>query len=282
MSELISFNLKERGRQFRGTPRNFDIPKIVECINGGVVQERVRHRDMLGYYGHWPRMVFGPEPREGGIIDGKVVKIDPALVTTYLKAYSDGTVEHRSEFLENDVGQAAERLKASKTGGWSAVINHKIPMFWGFDYVLEPNFTKNRAYELSLDSAGFGLELDEVTMDDVNAYYGGALEIVALLDGVNGENARLRRALLNTQHKVEELEVTLDRVSSRLETTHDSVEAYVRSQRRSGGDQMRSLFDRANDFARLPTAVRGTPETVKEDTPDRGKAKAFFNRLLGG
>ena len=155
----ITFNVTRRGRKHRGQERNFDTAAMCALVNSGEVQERVKHRDMYGYYGHWPRLKFGMNPSEGGIVDGKQIAIEPALITTHLKALPDGTIEHETEFLDNPSGKLAARLFASKTGGWSSAIDIRkvagkdMPTgFYGFDYVLEPNFTGNRGYELALDS----------------------------------------------------------------------------------------------------------------------------------
>lgn len=202
---LVRYNLKERGRKFRGSPRNFNVSALCDAINGGETQERVRHRDMFGYYGHWPRMVFGLDPREGGVVDGVVVKVDPAFVTTKLKCAADGTIEHEAEFLDNDMGRAAAGLFKSSAGGFSSVIHEQSNRFFGFDYVLEPNFSTNRPYALSLDSVG---KL-AVTMDDVRDYIQSALDIATMLDGVNAENRRLENALARKGVLVDELTAEL-------------------------------------------------------------------------
>jgi hypothetical protein len=156
---VISYNVKDRGRAFRGMERNFDTAALAKLVNGGETQERVRHGDMVGYYGHWPRIKFGMNPSEGGIVDGKQVPLEPAIRTTLLRAKADGTIEHETEFLDTPSGKLAERLFQSKTGGFSSAIDHKrcgdvsLPLaFYGFDYVLEPNYSTNRGYAVALDS----------------------------------------------------------------------------------------------------------------------------------
>lgn len=89
-TKVITYNLRERGRQFRGKERNFNIRAICDAINGPACQERVKNRDMLGYYGHWPRIKFGMNPAEGGLDDGRPSLVEPALVTTMLRASPDG------------------------------------------------------------------------------------------------------------------------------------------------------------------------------------------------
>ena len=158
-TSVIRYNLRERGRRYRGSERNFDIPTIVNAINSPECQERVKNRDMLGYYGHWPRIKFGMLPQEGSMALGRPAIVEPALVTVYLKASPDGTIEHKAEFLGTDSGQVAAKLYASRTGGFSSAIDCDIPCFFGLDYVLEPNYSTNRGY--ALDSVS-GISLDAV------------------------------------------------------------------------------------------------------------------------
>ena len=151
---VITFNLKDRGREHTGVKRNFDIPRIVAAINSPKCQERVRNREMLGYLGHWPRNHFGAIPALGVIAAGNSFPLEPALVTVMLRAYPDGTIEHKTEFLlTNEMGKIAARAFAGKIGGFSSVIDHNVPEFYGFDWVNDPNFSTNRGYGLSMDSA---------------------------------------------------------------------------------------------------------------------------------
>ncbi len=143
---IITYNLKERGRKHRGQDRNFNVKQIADTINGNEVQERVKNRDMHGFYGHWSRIKFGMTPREGIIENGKIVNAEPAFVTTHLQANYDGTIEHKAQFLGTKSGELSYKLWKSKAGGFSSAIDTKRPDFFGFDYVLEPNYTTNRGY----------------------------------------------------------------------------------------------------------------------------------------
>lgn len=160
---MITYNLKERGRKHRGVERNFDIPAIVASVNSPETQERVKTRGMLGYFGHWPRVRFGMEPPEGGLDGGKAHSIEPAVVTTHLKAHDDGTIEHQTEFLDTATGQMAARMYSNRVGGFSTAIDPRKPELYGFDWVNDPNYSTNRGYDLVLDSVSSG----EMTFDDV-------------------------------------------------------------------------------------------------------------------
>lgn len=180
-TKLITYNLRERGRQYRGKERSFNIRAIVAAINGPACQERVKNRDMLGYYGHWPRVKFGMNPAEGGLDAGKPSLVEPALVTTLLRAHDDGTIEHQAEFLDNDPGQVAAKLYSGRVGGFSSAIDQTRPEFFGFDYVLEPNYSTNRGYTLD--------DVRDMTLDDIEAaIYDEQLRgLTRLLDSANAE-----------------------------------------------------------------------------------------------
>jgi hypothetical protein len=169
-TEIIRFSLAKQGRKHTGKKRCYDTARLAQTINSPRVQERVKAGDMQGYYGHWPRIKFGLNPAEGGIdpATGRVVTVEPAFRTTYLRADTDGTVEHRALFLDNGPGKLAARLYQNKTGGFSGVIDQITPDFYGFDYVLEPNFLGNRGWEVSLDGAA--LKDMAVALDDAAAF----------------------------------------------------------------------------------------------------------------
>lgn len=158
----IRFNLTDRGHRAFGKPRHFNVAAIAAHINSDYTQERVKARNILGFYGHWPRVKFGAIAAEGGIgKDGKPAVVEPAIVTTFLQAFPDGTIEHETEFLDTDAGQVAAKLHNSRAGGFSSVIDNVQNAFIAFDYVLEPNFKANRGYSLdSAHAAASGWTLD--------------------------------------------------------------------------------------------------------------------------
>jgi len=208
-TRIITYNLKDRGRQYRGQERHFDIPAIVRAINSPECQERVKSRDMLGFYGHWPRVRFGMTPSEGGI-QGAVA---PALVTTYLKAYEDGTIEHQEEFLDTDTGKIAWKMFEGRVGGFSSAIDQRRPAFYGFDYVNEPNYSTNRGYALD------GVLSGEYTLDSTNPMTIEQVEaamrdeqlhgLMALLDSVERQNKMANDTIESLRDEVDELHALL-------------------------------------------------------------------------
>ena len=152
---VIRYNLKDRGRQHTGQHRNFNIKAICDAINGPACQEMVASRGMLGFYGHLPRVRYGMAPVEGGIEGGKYAPVEPAIVTTYLKADYDGNVEHRAQFLDTAAGRLAAKLWEEKVGGFSSAIDQSRPEFYGFDYVAQPNYLNNSFRGIALDEIRF-------------------------------------------------------------------------------------------------------------------------------
>jgi len=206
---IIRYNVHERGRHHRGQDRHFNLPALVAMVNSPAVQERVKNRDMLGYYGHWQRMRFGMLPPENVIVGGKVIHIEPATVTTYLRAEPDGTIEHRTEFLETQSGKVARRLEKSKAGGFSSAIDATsrnglyVPSsFNGFDYVLEPNYTTNRAYVFdSAQPVEEGSIFDCVMAD----HYQSAERMAALYDSLQGDHMMAMQTIARLMEENEAL-----------------------------------------------------------------------------
>lgn len=214
---VIRFNVRDRGRRFRGQDRNFDTAALAALINSGEVQEKVKQGDMVGYYGHWPRVKFGLDVEEGSIVGGKVIALEPAIRTTYLKAYPDGTIEHETEILDTAPGRLVQRLYRSKTGGFSSAMNAprrgsmQVPTsFHGFDYVLEPNYATNRGY--ALDSAGNRIEIgdlseeEEAVLDAVDEYTSMVAATTQMFDRVQAEYDRMAEVMDGVQQENVELQ----------------------------------------------------------------------------
>ena len=223
MVDTIKFNVGNRGRTHRGKDRNFDTRALAALVNSPETQERVRNRDMLGYYGHWQRMKFGLIPPETVLVGGKMVNIEPAIVTTYLKADPDGTIEHRTEVLDTAAGKLAARLSRSKTGGFSSAIDARprngldVPtMFGGFDYVLEPNFTTNRGYTFD------GVMEDENVIFDfvMQDFSQNNAAVLSLYDSLQADHAL---ALATMQKLMEDNEELLSALARGGNTVLDGV-----------------------------------------------------------
>lgn len=184
---IIRFNLRELGRKHTGKKRNFDIGGCVRYVNSPECQERMKNRELIGYYGHIARQAFDKlAPHEGGVVNGKWCTPEPAIVTTHLQASPDGTIEHKAQFLDTDAGKLAAKLYQSRVGGFSGVWKDRFgTAFMGFDYVLEPNYSTNRGYIMdSLNAESLALEMENETIR-------GAL---AVFDSLTAERDRALEA----------------------------------------------------------------------------------------
>lgn len=156
----ITFNIKDRGRQFTGQDRtNVDYEKWIELINSPATQEMVNTGCLLGYYGHQIRIAFGLNPPETQLVGDKLITISPAIRTIELSCDQDGNVTHREEFLETPEGEFALRQYRAKVGGFSFAHDYitengmMIPTeVCGADYVLQPNYATNIGHGILLDS----------------------------------------------------------------------------------------------------------------------------------
>lgn len=245
-TKVIEFNVGARYRKFRGVERRFDTVALARLVNSQAVQERVKNRDMHGYLGHWVREQYGMEPPESVIHQGKVVPLEPALITVLLEADPDGTIRHEAEFLDTTTGKSAARMWAAKVGGFSSAIDLAdrddidFPLAcYGFDYVGEPNFSSNRGY--ALDSAA-GSNAGRRALDAVVAEH---QIIVAALDSAytslqDQVAAQLLQATEALNHAVEERELLIGLLAKRPDA-----------------QQLRAALDAAHSFRRPGRAPIG-------------------------
>ncbi|WP_321946593.1 hypothetical protein [Paraburkholderia sp. J10-1] len=230
---------------------------------------------MVGYYGHWVRRRFGLDPVEVGVVNGKPVNFEPALVTTHLSADADGNIEHQAEFLDTATGKIAARLYASKQGGFSSAIGANarggldVPFaFAGFDYVLEPNYTTNRGYVLDSAHAPEGMILDSALVE----WNGAAAAMNTVYEGLQADHARVLEVVA---HLREENEQLLSMIASG-NTTLALDSATAASERPTFISNMRTEFaQRVDSFA---TADLAGYERQKEDTPVDPTLEPFLQR----
>ena len=274
---LIRYNLKDRGRQYTGQPRNFDVRLIADAINNPATQEMVESRGMVGFYGHFPRIRFGMNPAEGGIDGGKYVPVEPAFVTTYLKADYDGNVEHRAEFLDTAAGKLAAKLWDSKAGGFSSAIDDRKPAFFGFDYVIAPNYLDNSYRGVVLDDA-FGGNTGALTYDAVFAAEMDehAHGMSVLLDSINRERAATASIIERLQAENDELLSMLARAkgsdAARVLDSAATLPVRVKGNRAAQMERDAATFKQAN----LPRFVE--PQAQAEN--DNSATDTVVNRML--
>lgn len=168
LTKKITYSLTDRGYQHNGEDRNnLDIKATINLIRSPQIQELVNKGAILGYYGHQIRQLFGLNPPETAIIDGKEIRIEPAVKTTFLAVDNDGNITHQQYFFENDAGEHAYRQYKAGIGGFSSAFyspyhnGRRVPEgFFGYDFVLRPNYDDNRGFGMfdSLDGTANDLQ----------------------------------------------------------------------------------------------------------------------------
>lgn len=214
-TEEITYNVHDRGRQALGQDRRFDLDLLARVINSPATQERVKSGDMLGYYGHWPRQVFGMAMCEGGIVNGKRVSLEPAVRTVMLHCDNSGNITHRGEFLSGPDGQIAQRLYEDKVGGWSTAID-AVPntnpalatVFHGVDYVQEPNYHTNRGHGgMLLDSleALAGNDVACILDAVLSESRSGQSQLLAMFGALSLQHQELAQVCMKQQAEIGQL-----------------------------------------------------------------------------
>lgn len=278
---LIRYSLKDRGRKFTGQPRSFNIQAIVDSINSPECQERVAARDMLGYFGHWPRVRFGMMPQEGGLDGGKSQAVEPAIVTTHLKAYPDGTVEHQTEFLDTDAGRIAEKMWAAKVGGFSSAIDVNKPRMFGFDYVNTPNYLANSHRGVVLDDAGDAVELTLDAVVELEAEEREQADAISiLLDNVQAERTAIALVVERLQIENEQLISMLASTGRKAESVLDSESALPISVSERKARQMQRDAAMFRSTEALPQFV-GPAVLDKSEPSPVGVESRLIRRFLG-
>lgn len=225
-TSIIRYNVTDRGRQFQGSPRNFNVKKLVQLVNGNRVQEMVKKGDLHGYLGHDIRRKFGLYPPETAIENGQIIPLEPAFITVHLKAYNDGTIEHKARFLDTPLGKVAQQWHETEAGGFSSVIapsEENPEMFWGFDYVKSPNFHGNRGYVMdSLDV--FNFELNRLTSKQKALFMQGQQEErEAVMDALFSSYKKMACDNADLKKLTQQLSATVDFLGSELESTQDKL-----------------------------------------------------------
>lgn len=218
---IIKYNLHDRGRKQSGSPRYFNVPKLMALVNAGEIQEMVEKGDLVGYLGHDIRKKFGLNPPEAALQNGNLVPIEPAFVTTYLKVYDDGTVEHEARFLDTPLGKVAQEWFQAKIGGFSSVVepDERNPsMFWGFDYVRSPNFHGNRGYVMD-DS-----QWDRLTnRQKIQEFEARCIEQQVVMDAIEQKFNELQTANTDLMAVNQQLTSTLDSLAKQHDETRQQL-----------------------------------------------------------
>jgi len=160
MEVTITFNPFEHGH-FLGPPRNYNKEKYREMVENKKTQIHIKNGYAVGYYGHDSR-----DPNKGYIPNERDKNGDviyPCCKTLSMEWLDNGLVKHTQRILNNEIGQEVQKLIRAGVGGFSSAHNLKTGGFYGFDYVISPNFTTNRVIVDNTCKNGMcGINIDSV------------------------------------------------------------------------------------------------------------------------
>jgi hypothetical protein len=279
ITKKISYNLNDRGRVHTGKDRsNVDVPAMIRKINSPHIQEQVDTGTFNGFCGHQIRQLYGMIPPETGMLDGKMVPLEPAIRTVFLHAADDGTVTHQQEFYDNRMGEHVRRQYKAQIGGFSTAMNYIVDgmrllpnVFGGMDYVFAQNFLDNASIGL-FDSAN---STDEMPLIKTMLEF----ELITLFDSMeeSTQNADYLRAMSDRARAAEkELRILKARTRRRIERTHQiTIDAYD-SALCSGRTSFDQQVEEAQKFLSMNVSA---PE--KEKNTHEQKAEKMMQSLTG-
>jgi len=194
MEVTITFNPFEHGH-FLGSPRNYDKIKYKNMVENKKTQIHIKNGYAIGYYGHDSR-----DPNKGYIPherDKNGDVIYPCCKTLSMKWVEPNLVRHTQRILSNEIGKEIQKLIKAGVGGFSSVHNLKTGDFYGFDYVISPNFTTNRVIVDNTCKNGMcGISTDSVFNSIDNEIRGN---IKAYLDSIGIDDNSILEAIYNLE-----------------------------------------------------------------------------------
>lgn len=278
----LSYNLHDRGRKFNGVDRsNVDFNAMINLINSSQVQELAQTGSLYGYYGHSVRQRFGMRPPETVVVDGKTIHLEPAFKTLEIHAHKDGRVEHVNEFLENDAGEYALRQYKSKAGGFSTAVNYKsngsrlMPVgFFGFDYVLQPNYSNNVGDGKLYDDIGLLLPVD--IESDVIACFDSLTDVDSLTTERRIIATMLERDIVTLYDSIREKNELYERNEQALAVIAKSENRKKLIESRQK-DYFQGLSGEISSFDSIIDEAKRKAELVKIKTESKSKLEPIRN-----
>jgi len=299
-TEVISYNLNERGRDFTGVDRAVDVEAAMRLINGPAIQESVRKGDIFGFVGHFFREKYGLDVPETVIENGKTVTLEPAVKTVFIKCLPDGTVQHQQEFLPTSPGRIAQRLYQGKSYGFSSVfyapdINGlRTPQnYFGMDFVKNPNYDTNRGYDAMLDSTSAGAMSSGGYAVEVGAMMDSVDRIMAANDAHASEMSTAYMTQCKAMDEMNEFNARLLEENRRLKkgvrvagamldsaTPKPAPEVLARGFKYDPGTAA-GMLDSAKRFMACELPKTETPEEEKQHTGFVTKCRDLVDKVIG-
>jgi hypothetical protein len=110
--EKLEFTLNDTGWKAYGNKLEYDPQQIAQMVNHEVVQERIKNRAMIGFFGHGPKNILASKKEDKDN--------PPSHVTTHLSFNPETlVVEHHQEIQSSETGDTVQALMDQKVGGFS-------------------------------------------------------------------------------------------------------------------------------------------------------------------
>jgi len=139
MDVTITFNPFEHGH-FLGRQRNYAIEKYKKMVENPKTQLHIKNGYAIGTYTHDYRTSSGVLKNR----DENGNPIEPCCKTIAMEWVEPHYVRHTQRIANNETGKKIQKLIEAGIGGFSSVHNLNTGDFYGFDYVIYPNFATNR------------------------------------------------------------------------------------------------------------------------------------------
>jgi hypothetical protein len=225
MEVTITFDPFYHGHDL-GKPRNYDPKKYKAMVESKSTQTRIKNGYAVGYYSHESRNKkrgYIPSERD---TEGK--EVIPCCKTLSMEWTEDGKVRHTQRILNNSIGKEIQTLIKGGVGGFSSVHNLATKEFLGFDYVVAPNFSSNRAVvDNACNNGVCGLDLDSIEhqiLEDTKS------NIENYLQNMGIDSIEIRDALLRLEEQTADIS-SAKKILEKMKLYEDTI-ADLREQHR--------------------------------------------------
>lgn len=257
----VAFDALDNGREYTGKQRGYILDNLKSVIKSPEVQERLRLRQLQGYFGHSMRELAGKLSLSAKEVlklpNGQQIIADaiPACVTTDLDIDENGVVTHTQEILDNEEGDKVWSLHSNKVGGFSWATSGEISggaarlaSLFGFDYVPDPLNVNNKGWILDSESSddsipernGLLKSLKENGVNKPGTVLDSWYASMALSnERYQQENAHYEVLLLDSQQEQQELRQVNDALNSQIQT----LETLLRESKEGHSEALEQIND---------------------------------------
>lgn len=267
----ISFDITEHGHSY-GMPRNYPLDKIQKLIRSQEVKKAIENGYALCMYGHMARhkkqgYLANEANAETGTIQEPIGKVTQMSIKDRIISYKMTLVETS----ENKVKSVVKFIENS-IGGFSAVWDVKRGVFYGFDFVLSPNFNGNRVVMDSICSDGscqLGSAINDTVLDAIGEHeelYNEAKDLLEHQDSVMGalkvkdKLTAMQDNITALKAKVSEQDIMLENKDIDIKAEQDAIKDLTR--------QYDFLNEITEDLEKTNTELEETNTKLKDENKE--------------